>query len=148
MALSSRASLAAPHRCATRRPAGRSTTVVVKAFSLKEASDVIAKAFVTIFSKPETNVDSFAENNFSGKISRERRPFRDGFSSPNAPMDAMKPTEQEAETYLDGAVKRLVSNNFKGDQTEPSWGGNQGWTGDRTAKSGHQHKEGFHSRKL
>lgn len=29
---------------------------------------MVANAFVRIFSKPETNVDKFAENNFSGEL--------------------------------------------------------------------------------
>lgn len=110
---------------------------------------MVANAFVRIFSKPQSNVDTFAENNFSGKISHSpRKPFKDGWSTgvtPSPPASAAQRSQEEAEGYLDGAVKRVVSNNFTGDETEPGWGGNAGWTGDIHTREA---REGFHAKKL
>ena len=71
------------------------------------------QAFVRIFSKPQTNVDTFAENNFSGKISHSpKKPFKDGWSTetatPTAPASAAQRSQEEAEGYLDGENGALV----------------------------------------
>lgn len=86
---------------------------------------------------------------FQGKISRGRRPFKDGYSAgaqkqgvtqKKATPGAKAAAKPEAGgngsfmDYLSAAAQRVVGNNFSGDATEPDWGklgaGSRGWSGD------------------
>jgi len=138
----------------------RRTVVSVKALSLNEAGNLIAGAFVKIFSKPETNVDNFATNNFSGKISHHeagRKPFRDGYSAnASVPIAAESSLErvpevnqEDAAGYVADAVKGVVSGLPSSSSTEPEWTGATNWNGDvHSTDNKRNARDGFHTRKV
>lgn len=139
---------------ALQRPStSRRLAVVTKANSLQDLASSFANGIVRIFSKPQSSVDSFAENNFSGKIAHHgaRKPVADGFSAvapaklePTAEACAVRPP-QKADDYLMGAVGRVMSNQFKGDATEPETYGGNNFTGQ--IHRGRKDKQGFHVKK-
>ncbi|EFJ41552.1 hypothetical protein VOLCADRAFT_107643 [Volvox carteri f. nagariensis] len=134
----------------SRRPQGhrtRTSCVSVKALSVQEASDWFAKAFVRIFSPDDSKVEQFPSNPWTGRISRSKKPFKDGFVSnaPLPPSSALEPTE-DAAGYVEDAVKGVVAGFPKTEEAEPNW------TGATTAWRGEVHKsdnkrdsrDGFH----
>lgn len=83
---------------------------------------------------------------YQGKISRGRKPFKDGFTSQKQVKQPSKsqgkqqlsssqaPEGSSFMDYLSAAAQRVVGNNFTGDESEPDWGklgsGARGWSGD------------------
>lgn len=86
---------------------------------------------------------------FKGKISRDRKPFKDGFIN-KLPKSEQVQEQEKADGplgYLNDAAERVVGHNFKGDETEPDWSkqGHKGYSGDRRKKHG---DDNFHSIKM
>eukprot|EP00195_Chlamydomonas_chlamydogama_P017129 CAMPEP_0202897504 /NCGR_PEP_ID=MMETSP1392-20130828/6237_1 /ASSEMBLY_ACC=CAM_ASM_000868 /TAXON_ID=225041 /ORGANISM="Chlamydomonas chlamydogama, Strain SAG 11-48b" /LENGTH=125 /DNA_ID=CAMNT_0049583159 /DNA_START=270 /DNA_END=647 /DNA_ORIENTATION=+ len=95
---------------------------------------------------------------FSGKISRERKPFKDGWTNSypdntvtKVPVEEEKEIEQQESnnivSYMSKAASRVATNNFKGDPTEPEHWKKSGKTASMGFK-GDLHgrkKDGFHS---
>ncbi|GIL76992.1 hypothetical protein Vretimale_3277 [Volvox reticuliferus] len=147
LALSScpRVATATSRRPATQR--SRTSTVVVKALNVQEASDWFAKAFVRIFTPDDTKVDHFPSNPWSGRISRSKKPFKDGFSTnaPLPPSSALEPTE-DAAGYVEDAVKGVVSGFPKLEEAEPKWtGATTAWRGEvHKSENKRDARDGFH----
>jgi hypothetical protein len=84
----------------------------------------VAKAFVRMFSPDDTKVDHYPSNPFTGRISRTKKPFKDGFSSnaPLPPSSSLESTEGAA-GYVEDAVKGVVAGFPKPEDAEPNWTG-------------------------
>lgn len=151
--------VAAPRRAAAFAVAPR-RAVTVRASLVGDLTDSVAKAFVTIFSPPRDTLTNYAgtQNSFVGSPLRAqgRRPFKDGYDATarrgTAAGVRSKGAAAKAEvaaprtaSYLEGALGRIISNNFTGDKaTEPSRGSTavEGWKG-RIHTRG---SSGFHSK--
>mmetsp|Transcript_13173 Transcript_13173/g.38308 ORF Transcript_13173/g.38308 Transcript_13173/m.38308 type:complete len:164 (-) Transcript_13173:397-888(-) len=162
MAVSLRTSPAAS--TATARPSRRHV-VTARAGFLQDVGAGIARIFTPMRYE---NKDEWkgTDTPFTGKISHHgeagaRKPFRDGWSGVpseanknatrmEAVEEAVKPaaatpasTESNVVDYVGGAAQRLVSHNFKGDETEPKEWSKAGWSKDVHVRG----KDGFHSTK-
>jgi len=112
---------------------------------------MVAQAFVRIFSPPDDKVDSksWPQGQWTGKISRDRRPFKDGFAS-DAPI-AAEPLavrdEADAAGYVSDAVKNVVSGFPTQPPNEPAWP-QVGWKGEvHSTENKRNARDGFHAKK-
>lgn len=149
----------------TARPSRVARPVVV-AGGLKDGGDWLASGFLKVFTPPSDGGVNWKGTSGGYSVPPRRHDGRSPTAQYASAKDDVatetpeKPTVVDVEEtkpedkgiiastidYLAGALQRVISNNFKGDESEPDWKvtKERGWTGDVRTRD----QDGFHNRKL